>query len=203
VELVYLLQKKRKGMLPVYIAMLQIGGIFGDLELVLKVVGLLFIISFVRSHIQHPILSTTIIVLMAGFLLFDFWKIFGGALLLYLISIFGFIHILVDLSFLQAFKEPILNVGGLFSRRPSVPPPHHDPRAGYGQQYHEEAQEEENEYHHQPGGGAEQEQQSGEIGGGIHTPNMQRLMHERALQQQRIRQQQMMRRGGKKDERHR
>ncbi len=85
------------------LSLFQIGNIFGDFEIILKIVGLLFIYSFVKSHIQHPVLSLVLIVGLSGFLLFDVWKIFGSALILYLIVIYGFAHILVDLSFLNAF----------------------------------------------------------------------------------------------------
>ncbi|MEK6821295.1 MAG: hypothetical protein AABY11_02770 [archaeon] len=129
-------------MLTPLLIVLQLGSLFADFELVLKVVGLLFIISFVRAHVQHVGLSTLIIVLMSGFLLFDFWKIFGGALLLYLISIFGFIHILVDLSFMHGFTQPILNIGKYFAKPKPKPTPQmthgHDPRMGMEHEMHED-----------------------------------------------------------------
>lgn len=130
----------------------QIGSIVGDFELVLKVVGMLFIVSFVRSHIQHPILSVGLIILLCGFLLFDVWKIFGGILLLYLVAFFGFTHILVDLSFMSAFSSPLLNIGGMFRGKPK-PQPHPGGEQGYSREelehMHERQREEEERHHHE------------------------------------------------------
>ena len=71
----------------------------------MKIVGLLFIVSFVKQHIQHPILSNVLILGLSAFLLFDFWKVFGGALFLFILVSFGVLHIMVDLSFLGAFQR--------------------------------------------------------------------------------------------------
>lgn len=91
----------------------QISSLFGDFELVLKVAGMLFIYSFVKQHLpDRPVLSTVLILGLCAFLLFDVWKIFGSALILYLIVLFGFSHILVDLSFMHAFGEPAGHGGG-------------------------------------------------------------------------------------------
>ena len=90
-------------MIPIYLAFYQLGSIFSDFEIIMKIAGLLFIVSFVRQHIQHPILSVLVILGLSAFLLFDFWKIFGSALFLYILVSFGVLHILVDLSFLGAF----------------------------------------------------------------------------------------------------
>lgn len=113
----------------------QIGNFFFDINMVLKLVGMLFIYSFVRSHVQHPILSLGLIVFLCAFLLFDFWIIFGGALILYLLAIFGVLHILVDLSFMHAFTKPLLNIGGMISSKRPTPPPQMQ------QQHEHEAQE--------------------------------------------------------------
>lgn len=99
-------------MLPLYVALFQITSIFGDLELVLKIAGLLFIYSFVKSHVQHEALAMVLILGLSAFLLFDVWKIFGSALFLYLLVLYGFSHILVDLSFMHAFGEPGGHGGG-------------------------------------------------------------------------------------------
>ncbi len=177
--------------------LLQIGNIFGDLELVLKIVGMLFIVSFVRSHIQHPILSVVLIMGLCAFLLFDVWKIFGGILLLYLMAFFGFLHIFIDLSFMHAFTSPILNIGGLFRGKPKPQP---DPYAQQRreQEEHEERQREamENEPRYNRRGGHEEYGES-EEGYGRMDPHeeQQRARYEQAMRQ---RMQQMR---GKKDDR--
>lgn len=108
-------------MSTLYLALFQIGSLFSDIEILMKIVGLLFIVSFVRQHVQHPILSLALILGLSAFLLFDFWKIFGGALFLYLLTIFGFTHILIDLSFMHGFKNPLLNIGGFLKGKPAGP----------------------------------------------------------------------------------
>ncbi len=177
--------------------LLQIGNIFGDLELVLKIVGMLFIVSFVRSHIQHPILSVVLIMGLCAFLLFDVWKIFGGILLLYLVAFFGFLHIFIDLSFMHAFTSPILNIGGLFRGKPKPQP---DPYAQQRreQEEHEERQREAMEHEQRYGRrGGQEEYGESEEGYGRMEPReeQQRARYEQAMRQ---RMQQMR---GKKDDR--
>lgn len=92
-------------MLPVYAVVFQLGSIFSDFEIIMKIAGLLFIVSFVKQHIQNVLLSTVLILGLAAFLLFDFWKIFGSALFMYLLVSFGVLHTIVDLSFLGAFQK--------------------------------------------------------------------------------------------------
>ncbi|MBM3282352.1 MAG: hypothetical protein FJY86_03365 [Candidatus Diapherotrites archaeon] len=93
-------------MLPVYVVLFQLGSIFSDFEIIMKIAGLLFIVSFVRQHIpDRPLLSNVVILGLSSFLLFDVWKIFGSALFLYLLVSFGVLHLLVDLSFLNAFQR--------------------------------------------------------------------------------------------------
>lgn len=89
----------------VYLVLFQLGSIFSDFEIIMKIAGLLFIVSFVRQHIQHPILSNVVILGLSAFLLFDVWKIFGSALFLYILVSFGVLHTIVDLSFLGAFQR--------------------------------------------------------------------------------------------------
>ncbi len=105
------------------LVLFQITSFFFDINMLLKVVGMLFIYSFVRSHVQHPILSLVLIIGLCAFLLFDFWTIFGSALILYLLAIFGVLHILVDLSFMHAFTKPLFNIGGMFAGKRPTPPP--------------------------------------------------------------------------------
>lgn len=178
----------------VSLPLLQIGSIFSDLELVLKIVGMLFIVSFVRSHIQHPILSVVLIMGLCAFLLFDVWKIFGGILLLYLIAFFGFLHIFIDLSFMHAFTSPILNIGGLFRGKPKPQPDPYAQQRRQQEEYEEQQREEmERQRRGQP---MEHEGMEHEYGGMHADPRIeQRLQYEHAMRQ---RMQQMR---GKKDDR--
>lgn len=123
-------------MLPLYVTLFQLGSIFSDFEIIMKIAGLLFIVSFVRQHIQHPLLSNVLILGLSAFLLFDVWKIFGSALFLYILVSFGVLHTVVDLSFLGAFQ-----------RKPSK---EEQERAHAEQQRH--AQEQQEQYAHAQGG---------------------------------------------------
>ncbi len=120
-------------MLPVYVVLFQLGSIFSDFEIIMKIAGLLFIVSFVRQHIQDPLLSNVVILGLSAFLLFDVWKIFGSALFLYILVSFGVLHTVVDLSFLGAFQK-----------RPSR---EEQEKAHAAQQ--RQAQEQQQEYHEQ------------------------------------------------------
>lgn len=123
-------------MLPVYVMVFQLGSLFSDFEIIMKIAGLLFIVSFVRQHIQDPLLSNIVILGLSAFLLFDVWKIFGSALFLYILVSFGVLHTVVDLSFLGAFQ-----------RKPSK---EDQQRAAVAQQRQAEAQQEEQGYRRQP-----------------------------------------------------
>lgn len=181
--------------------LLQIGSLFTDLELVLKIVGMLFIVSFVRSHIQHPILSVVLIIGLCAFLLFDVWKIFGGILLLYLVAFFGFLHVFIDLSFMHAFTSPILNIGGLFRGKPKPQPshPYGGTPPGYGHEEMEPREHMERERGYDPRQEHEEYEHEHEHGQprGRMDPHeeQQRARYEQAMRQ---RMQQMR---GKKDER--
>lgn len=193
-------------MLPAYVVLFQLGSLFSDFEIIMKIAGLLFIVSFVRQHIpDRPLLSNVVILGLSAFLLFDVWKIFGSALFLYILVSFGVLHTVVDLSFLGAFQ-----------RRPS----HDDmqreqararaereremeeareqgydvPQRGYGDEYGEEEYGEEPEHaghsntskfleerrHHQQGGHAN----TGKHGnlGNISSQMIQRMMQQRGGQ---------------------
>ncbi|MDP2666576.1 MAG: hypothetical protein Q8P05_03690 [Candidatus Diapherotrites archaeon] len=81
--------------------------LFGDLELVLKIVGLLFIVSFVRNHVPHPLLALGLIIGLSVFLLFDFWRLFGSGVFLYILVLFGATGLFIDLGFLGGFSKPM------------------------------------------------------------------------------------------------
>ncbi len=86
-------------MFPLFAVLFQLGSFFADLDLILKVTGLLLLMSFVRTHVQNAMLATLITIGLAGFLLFDGWGIFGTGLVVYLAVSFGVVGILVDLFF--------------------------------------------------------------------------------------------------------
>lgn len=94
-------------MLPLYLMVFQLSSLFTDFEIIMKIGGLLYIVSFVKQHIQDPLFSNIAILGLSAFLLFDVWKIFGSALFLYVLVSFGVLHTIVDLSFMHGFaKKP-------------------------------------------------------------------------------------------------
>ena len=92
-------------MFPLFAVLFQFGGFFADLDLILKVTGLLLLMSFVRTHVQNAMLATLITIGMAAFLLFDGWGLFGTGLVVYLAVSFGVVGILVDIFFFGGIKH--------------------------------------------------------------------------------------------------
>lgn len=92
-------------MLPLFAALFQLGSFFSDLDLILKVVGLLLVMSFVRTHVQNAMLATLLTIGLAAFLLFDGWGIFGTGLVVYLAVSFGVVGILVDIFFFGGIQH--------------------------------------------------------------------------------------------------
>ena len=86
-------------MLPVYALLFQLSSFFADIDLILKIVGLLLIMSFVRTHVQNGPLAAVLIVFLGAFLLFNGWGIFGTGLVAYLAVSFGVVGIIVDIFF--------------------------------------------------------------------------------------------------------
>ena len=72
-----------------------------DLTLALKIFVLLSIISFVWNHLGNTPFSIVIILGVSWFVLFDYWKFFGGVYLLYVLLTMGISGILVDFFFVS------------------------------------------------------------------------------------------------------
>ncbi len=78
---------------------LDIMGFFSDVNLILKLFVLIMIVSFVQSHLGRGPLATGLMAMIAFFVLFDAWKIFGGIYILYAIVTLGFSGLLIDFFF--------------------------------------------------------------------------------------------------------
>jgi hypothetical protein len=90
---------------PLLMALFQLGSIFADFDLILKIVGLLMIMSFVRQHVQNGALATILIIALAAFLLFDGWGLFGAGLTVYLAVTFGAVGLMVDIFFFGGIQH--------------------------------------------------------------------------------------------------
>ncbi len=90
-----------------------LGELFADLNLALKLFALLSIVSFVWSHLGKSPLSVALIAGIGWFVLFDYWKFFGGVFVLYTLLTLGISGILIDFFFVsqmggeQAEAQPI------------------------------------------------------------------------------------------------
>ncbi len=194
-------------MLPVYIVLFQLGSIFSDFEIIMKIAGLLFIVSFVRQHIQHPLLSNIVILGLSAFLLFDVWKIFGSALFLYILVSFGVLHTVVDLSFLGAFqKRPSREEQEAAQRRAEAERERNEQgqTEGYPRHEFERGREEEFEEEEHDRSGHENRRGTRDLhhsGGGGHASSGKRSLALGAISPQQM-QQMMQSRGGGHGGRH-
>ena len=75
---------------------LFLDGIVDDMTLVLKIFVLMTIISYVIQHLGKGALSILIIAVMSWFIIFDYFYIFGGVYVLYMLALFGGVQLLMD-----------------------------------------------------------------------------------------------------------
>ena len=80
--------------------LLFIGEMFSDMSLVLKILVLLAIFGYVTQHLGKGPLSILIIAGMSFFIIFDYWKFFGGIYVLYVLVAMGIGGILIDFMFI-------------------------------------------------------------------------------------------------------
>ncbi|MCD6434221.1 MAG: hypothetical protein J7L14_01260 [Candidatus Diapherotrites archaeon] len=76
-----------------------------DFSLVLKIFLLMTIISFVKNHIGMGKLGIVITVVISWFVLFDYWKFFGGIFVFYLLLAFGTSSLLIDFFFVMPVRH--------------------------------------------------------------------------------------------------
>ncbi|MEM0359719.1 MAG: hypothetical protein QXK06_00065 [Candidatus Diapherotrites archaeon] len=84
-----------------WILLFSFSELFSDLNLALKLFALLAIISFVYSHLGKGPVSLALIAGISVFVLFDYWKFFGGIFLLYTLLTLGISGVLVDFFFVS------------------------------------------------------------------------------------------------------
>jgi len=82
----------------------SVGELFSDLMLALKLFALLSVVSFVFSHLGKGPLSYALIGGLSWFVLFDYWKFFGGVFLLYSLLAMGISGILIDFFFVSGMS---------------------------------------------------------------------------------------------------
>jgi len=75
---------------------LFLDGLFDDMTMVLKIFVLMTVISYVVQHLGKGALSILIIAVMSWFIIFDYFYIFGGIYILYMLALFGGVQLLMD-----------------------------------------------------------------------------------------------------------
>ena len=73
--------------------------IVGDMTLVLKIFVLMTVISYVVQHLGKGPLALLVIAVMSWFIIFDYFYIFGGVYVLYMLALFGGVQLLMDFFF--------------------------------------------------------------------------------------------------------
>ncbi|MFH1224885.1 MAG: hypothetical protein V1676_03700 [Candidatus Diapherotrites archaeon] len=79
----------------------SLGEVWGDLNLVLKIIVLITVASFVRGNLGDSALSWIVIIGFGWFVLFDGWMLFGPVYVLYILLGLGVSGILVDFFFIS------------------------------------------------------------------------------------------------------
>ena len=88
---------------------LGLADFFEDINLVLKIFVLMTIISFVNNHIENKALKIVVFLVLSFFIIFDFWVLFGGIYILYMLLMLGISGVLVDIFFVSGMmggREP-------------------------------------------------------------------------------------------------
>ena len=81
-----------------------INQLIGDINLAItgfKIIVLLFIIQFIRSHFNAGVLPILLTIVIGYIFLFHYWAIFGPIMLVYFLLIFGFTSALLDIAIVK------------------------------------------------------------------------------------------------------
>jgi hypothetical protein len=92
---------------------------FSLIMLGLKIVVLLFIVSFVRGRFAGGAISTILVFVLGYVILFQNWMLFGPLMIIYLLVVFGFTAILIDLVIIKPWAG-----GGGMGSGGDKPPDH-------------------------------------------------------------------------------
>ncbi|MCX6803862.1 MAG: hypothetical protein NTY48_04815 [Candidatus Diapherotrites archaeon] len=69
------------------------------MTIVLKIFVMLSIISFVLQNLGKGPLAILVICVMSYFIIFDYFYIFGGVYILYMLALLGGVHLMIDFFF--------------------------------------------------------------------------------------------------------
>jgi hypothetical protein len=86
--------------------------LFADMNTVLKIFAFLTIVAYVTQHIGKGPLGIMIIAVLTYLIAFDYWQIFGGIYVLYMLVLFGVTQLLMDFFILAPQAAMEQNMGG-------------------------------------------------------------------------------------------
>ena len=85
-------------LVPVFLGLSELSG---DMIFVLKIFVVMTIIAFVTQHLGKGPLAILVIVVLSWFIVFDYFRFFGGVYVLYMFVTLGFSGILIDFFFVN------------------------------------------------------------------------------------------------------
>ncbi|MFH0954793.1 MAG: hypothetical protein V1777_01705 [Candidatus Micrarchaeota archaeon] len=80
---------------------MQLFQMFQDFNIILKILVLVMIMSFVLNHLGKGPMAWIVMAILAYFVIFDSWKIFGPVYILYMVLALGFVGFLIDFFFMS------------------------------------------------------------------------------------------------------
>jgi len=95
-----------------FFAILFIGAVLSDLNLVIKIFAFMMIASFIKNRLGTSPMAIAAMIGIGWFVLFDYWMFFGGIFVLYLMLLFGVSSILIDFFFVMPGKQQGAVAGG-------------------------------------------------------------------------------------------
>ena len=84
------------------------GELVADMTLVLKIFVLMAIIAYITNHLGKGPLAIMIIAVFSWFIIFDYFMLFGGIYILYILLIGGLTGVIIDIFFVT----PMPGAGG-------------------------------------------------------------------------------------------
>jgi len=93
--------------------------LFSDMTLVLKIFVLLTIVSYVTQHLGKGPIALIVIAALSWFIIFDYFYIFGGIYVLYMLVMFGATQIMMDFFILAPQAAMEQQMGGGVENQPN------------------------------------------------------------------------------------
>ncbi|MEK6958517.1 MAG: hypothetical protein AABW59_00565 [archaeon] len=95
-----------------FLSLLFLEDLFGDMTVVLKIFTLMAIISYITNHLGKGPIALIIITVISSFIIFDFFALFGGIYILYILLGMGLTGVIIDIFFVTPMAPPKGQEGG-------------------------------------------------------------------------------------------